>query len=70
VGQTPAAFGGEVLRRCLLGIYDLVLYAKVNIRLHGKGDSKHPWRKAEQSRHPVDVVDSDQQVVNKELSRD
>ena len=33
---------------------------KVNIRLHEKGDSKFPWRKAGQPRHLVDVVDSDQ----------
>ena len=33
---------------------------KVNIRLHGKGYSKLPWRKAGQPRHLVDVVDSAQ----------
>ena len=41
---------------------------KVDVRLHGKGNSKLPWRKAGRPRHLVDVVDSDQQVVNKELS--
>jgi len=41
---------------------------KVDIRLHGKENSKLPWRKAGQPRHLVDVVDSDQWVVNKELS--
>ena len=30
------------------------------VRLHGKGNSKLPWRKAGQPRHLVDVVDSDQ----------
>ena len=33
---------------------------KVDIRLHGKGNLKLPWRKAGQPRHLVDVVDSDQ----------
>ena len=33
---------------------------KVDIRLHGKGNSKLPWRKAGQPSHLVDVVDSDQ----------
>ena len=37
-------------------------------RLHGKGNSKLTWRKAGQPSHLVDVVDSDQYVVNKELS--
>ena len=41
---------------------------KVDIRLHGKGNSKTPWRKAGQPRHLIDVVDSDQEVVNKDLS--
>jgi hypothetical protein len=36
------------------------LFRKVDIRLHGKGISKLPWRKAGQRRHLVDVVDSDQ----------
>ena len=44
------------------------LNRKVDIRLHGKGDSKLWWRKAGQPSHLVDVVDSDQYVVNKELS--
>ena len=35
-------------------------FRKVNIRLHGKGNSEVPWRKAVQPRHLVDVVDSDQ----------
>ena len=38
----------------------LGLDGKVDIRLHGKGNSKLPWRKAGQPRHLVDVVDSDQ----------
>ena len=42
--------------------------SKVDIRLHGKVNSKLPWRKAGQPSHLVDVVVSDQQVVNKELS--
>ena len=33
---------------------------KVDIRLHGNGNSKLPWRKASQPSHLVDVVDSDQ----------
>ena len=33
---------------------------KEDIRLHGEGNSKLPWRKAGQPRHLVDVVDSDQ----------
>jgi hypothetical protein len=33
---------------------------KVDIRLHGKGNSNLPWRKAGQPRHLVDVKDSDQ----------
>ena len=41
---------------------------KADVRLHGKGNSELPWRKAGQQRHLVDVVDSDQYVVNKELS--
>jgi len=40
---------------------------KVDIRLHGKGNSELPWRKAGQPSHVVDVVDSDQYVVNKEV---
>ena len=44
------------------------LHRKVDIRLHGKGNSKIPWRKAGQPSHLVDLVDSDQWVVNKELS--
>ena len=32
------------------------------------GKLKLPWRKADQPNHSVDVVDSDQSVVNKELS--
>jgi len=36
------------------------LYRKVDIRLHGKWNSKLPWREAGQPRHLVDVVDSDQ----------
>jgi len=32
----------------------------VDNRLHGKGNSTLPWRKAGQPRHLVDVVDSDQ----------
>ena len=43
-------------------------HTKVDIRLHGKGNSRVPWRKAGQPRHLIDVVDSDQWVVNKELS--
>ena len=30
---------------------------KVDIRLHGRGNSKFPWRKAGQPSHLVDVVD-------------
>ena len=33
---------------------------KVDMRLHEKGDSKLPWRKAGQPRHLVNVEDSDQ----------
>jgi hypothetical protein len=44
------------------------VHRKVDIRLHGKRNSKLPWRKAGQPSHLVDVVDSDQQVVNKEFS--
>ena len=32
---------------------------KVDIRLHDKGNSKLPWRKAGQPSHLVDVVNSD-----------
>ena len=35
-------------------------YRKADIRLHGKVNSKLPWRKAVQPRHLVDVVDSNQ----------
>ena len=35
-------------------------HRKVDTRLHGKGNSKLPWRKAGQPSHLVDVVDSDQ----------
>ena len=38
------------------------------IKLHGKRNSKLPWSKAAQPKYLVDVVDSDQLVVNKELS--
>ena len=31
----------------------------VDVRLHGKGNSKLPWRKAGQPSHLVDVVDLD-----------
>ena len=41
---------------------------KVDVRLPGKGNSKLPWRKAGPPNHLDDKVDSDQQVVNKELS--
>jgi len=35
-------------------------YRRVDIRLHGKGNSKLAWSKAGQPRHLVDVVESDQ----------
>ena len=38
----------------------LTLTRKADIRLHGKGNSKLPWRKAGQPSHLVDVLDSDQ----------
>jgi len=41
---------------------------KVDVRLPGKGNSKLPWREAGPLNHHDDIVDSDQQVVNKELS--
>ena len=41
---------------------------KADSRLHGKGNSELPWRKGGQPSHLVDVVDSDQQVADKELS--
>ena len=41
---------------------------KVDSRLHGEGNSKLPWRKAGLPRHLVDVLDSDQEVVNEEVS--
>ena len=41
---------------------------KVDVRLPGKGNSKLPWRKAGPPNHHDDKVDSDQLVVNKELS--
>jgi hypothetical protein len=34
-------------------------YRKVDIRLHGKANSKLPWRKADQPVHLVDVEDAD-----------
>ena len=37
---------------------------KVDMRLHGTGNSKLPWRKAGLPRHLDDVVNSDQKVVN------
>ena len=43
-------------------------HRKVDIRLHGKGNPKLPWRKAGQPSHLVNVVDSAQEVVDKELS--
>jgi hypothetical protein len=36
------------------------VHGRVDIRLHGKGNSKLPWRKADQPRHLVDMEDSDQ----------
>ena len=39
---------------------DQIMKWVVDIRLHGKGNSKLPWRKAGQPRHLVDVEDSDQ----------
>ena len=47
-----------VLVNTLLDV--LIGNRKVDIRLHGKGNSKLPWRKAGQPRHLVDVVDADQ----------
>jgi len=44
------------------------LVRKADIRLHEEGNSNLPWCKAGLLRHLVDVVDSDQQVVDKELS--
>ena len=44
----------------LLGHHLAMVNRKVDIRLHGKGNSKIPWRKAGQPGHLVDVVDSDQ----------
>ena len=41
---------------------------KVDIRLPEKGEFKLPWRKAGPLYHLDDYVDSDQQVVSKELS--
>ena len=55
----------KVLR---VGGAGLETYGKVDIRLHGEGNSKLPWRKAGQPSHLVDVVDSNQKVVNKEFS--
>ena len=37
------------------------------MRLHGKGNSKLPWRKAGQPSHLVDVVDSNQWVFKKQV---
>ena len=42
-------------------------YRKVD-RLHRKGNSKLPWRKAGQPSHLVDVVDSEQQSIKNSLS--
>ena len=41
---------------------------KVDVRLFGNGNSKLPWREAGPLNHLDDIVDSDQCVVNKELS--
>ena len=49
-------------------LLDAVYNMKEGIQLHGKGNSKLPWRKAGQPRNLVDVVDLDQQFVNQELS--
>ena len=44
----------------LAGAVRVDLSRKVDIRLHGKRNSKLTWRKAGQPRHLVDVEDSDQ----------
>ena len=41
---------------------------KVDVRLPGKREFKLPWREAGPPNHRDDKVDSEQQVVNKELS--
>ena len=51
----PGANGfGSSVEGLWLGCLNLI---KVDSRLHGKGNSKLPWRKAGQPSHPVDVVD-------------
>ena len=44
------------------------VFGKVDIRLHGKGDSNSHGAKPVHHNHVADKVDSDQQVVNKDLS--
>ena len=39
------------------GHREIVVSRKVDIRLHGKENSKLPWRKAGQPSHLVDVLD-------------
>jgi len=62
----------ETQRRhlCRLGVhgYFAVLSRKVDVRLPGKGNSKLPWRETGPLNHLDDVMDSDQWVVNRELS--
>ena len=41
---------------------------KGDVRLPGKRGFKLPWREADPPNHQDDKVDSDQKVVNKELS--
>ena len=45
-----------------------VHFRKVDVRLPGKGNLKLPWREAGPLNHHDNIVDSDQQVVNEELS--
>ena len=51
--QTPEGYGQARTS------HQVPTHRKVNIRLHGKGNSKIPWRKAGQPSYLVDVVDSD-----------
>ena len=70
-GSYDAWFGGAGIasRECWGTLFTLEIVRctkiegtdrKVDIRLHGKGNSKLSWRKAGQPSHLVDVVDSDQ----------
>ena len=63
--MTEACAKSQLVARTIVMMFEALVsrlscHRKVDIRLHGKGSSKLPWRRACQPNHLADVVDSDQ----------